>query len=158
MNSQPQLPSAHPVVSSDVRGWLLVLCLILTVVYPVSGLYHILSYTVPSIITAHALKRVYLLSVYTFTVSMLAVFSFAAGAGLWLVRPRAVAFAKRFLLTTLVAHIAYFVVCTVVIRPTRRVDYAQMGWWNVLRPIMFVTLWYSYLKRSDRVRETYPEP
>ena len=132
------------------------LCLILTFVYPASALYHILSHTVPTIITAHAFNRVYLLSVYTFVVSALAVFSFAAGVGLWLVKPDAVWFAKRFLLTNLIAHVAYFVVWIAVIRSTRQADYAQMGARNVLSPMVFVALWYSYLKRSKRVRETYP--
>ncbi len=158
MNSQLQFPSDPVVAPGDIRGWLLVLCLLLTFVDPASGLYHILSHTVPTLITAHSLNRVYVLSVYTFVFSTLAVFSFVAGAGLWLVKPKAVAFAKRYLLTNLIAHVAYFVVWTAVIRPTRQVNYAEMGWWNVLRPMLFVTLWYSYLKHSKRVRETYPLP
>jgi hypothetical protein len=158
MNSQRQLPSDHSVVPGEVRGWLLVLCLILTFVNPANSLYHILSHTVPTIIAARALNRVYLLSVYTFVVSTLAVFSFVAGVGLWAVKPNAVAFAKRFLLTMLIAHVAYYVLWMAVIRPTRQVAYAEMAWWNVLRPMMFVTLWYSYLERSKRVRETYPAP
>ena len=158
MNSLLQSQADRSVVPVEVRGWLLVLCLILTLFYPTRSVYHILWHTIPIISTAHALNRILLLSVYSFVVSALAVFSFAAGLGLWCVKPKAVGFAKRYLLTYLVAHVAYFVLWIAMIRPTREIDYVEMGWWNIVGPLVFVTLWYSYLEHSRRVRETYLVP
>jgi Protein of unknown function (DUF2569) len=157
MTSQFQLPSDRFPSIGGVRGWLLVLCLVFTITYPATAFYYLLSYTVPKIIAAHTLKRVYLLSVYTFMVGMLAIFSCTAGVGLWLVKPKAVAFAKRFLLTSLIGHIAYFVLWIAVFQPMRPADFAKIAFSDVIRPMIFVAFWYSYLTRSRRVRETYPE-
>jgi Protein of unknown function (DUF2569) len=156
MNSQ--LQTDRSVVPIEVSGWLLMLCLILTFVYPATSLYHIFSHTIPTIITIRALNRIFLLSVYSLTFSAVAVFSFVAGVRLWLVKPNAVGFAKRYLVTNLIAHAAYFAFWIAVIRPTSQVAYAAMGWRNVVGPIAFVALWYSYLEHSKRVRATYPTP
>lgn len=81
-----------------------------------------------------------------------------AGLRLWLVKPHAVGFARRFLLTYLIANAAYFVFWIVVIRPTTQVAYAEMGWYHVVGPAASVFLWYTYLEHSKRVRSTYPAP
>jgi isoprenylcysteine carboxyl methyltransferase (ICMT) family protein YpbQ len=77
---------------------------------------------------------------------------------LWLVKPGAVNFAKRYLFTYLSAHIAYFVVWvlwTVMIHPSRPASFSEMGSWHLISPMLFVALWYSYLQRSWRVRSLY---
>ncbi|MGO9088896.1 MAG: hypothetical protein ACLQBK_27140 [Candidatus Sulfotelmatobacter sp.] len=77
---------------------------------------------------------------------------------LWLVKPHAVGFARRFLLTCLIANAAYFIFWIAVIRPTKQLAYAQMGWYHLVGPAAFVYLWYTYLEHSKRVRHTYPVP
>jgi hypothetical protein len=148
-------------VSNEIPlgGWLLVLCFILVVSYPAISLYHIFKYTIPNLLDSHVpIRAVVLLSVYAVVFVPIAVFSIVAGMRLWLVKPDAVSFTKRFLLTYLGANIGYFVVWVfwiVIVRPSGAVSFAEMGWSHVVGPILFVALWYSYLERSKRVRATY---
>jgi hypothetical protein len=140
-------------------GWLLVLCFILVVSYPAISLYHIFMYTIPNLLDSHVpIRAVVLLSVYAVVFIPTAVFSIVAGLRLWLVKPDAARFTKRFLLTYLVANIGYFVVWVfwiVIARPSGAVSFAEMIWGHVVGPILFVALWYCYLERSKRVRATY---
>jgi len=158
MEPQLQSPSESSSVPAEVSGWLLALCLILTIAFPATSLYRIISHTIPAVIAAHTLNRILLLSVYSLLFSALAVLSFVAGLRLWLVKPHALGFTRRFLLTYLIANAAYFVFWIAVIRPTTQVAYAEMGWYHVVGPAAFVFLWYTYLEHSKRVRNTYPVP
>jgi hypothetical protein len=158
MDPQLQSPSDSSGVPAEVSGWLLALCLILTIVFPVTSLYRIISHTIPTVIAAHTLNRILLLSVYSLVFSALAVLSFVAGLRLWLVKPHAVGLARRFLLTYLIANAAYFVFWIAVIRPTKQVAYAEMGWYHLVGPAAFGYLWRTYLEHSKRVRYTYPVP
>jgi hypothetical protein len=75
-----------------------------------------------------------------------------------MVKPDAVSFTKRFLLTYLGANIGYFVVWVfwvLIARPSGAVSLAEMVWGHVVGPIVFVALWYSYLEYSKRVRANY---
>src|SRR5215469_12466350 len=92
-------------VPPAVTGWLLFLCLILTLVYPVTTLYHILAHTVPSLIKDHDPAHTILLIIYSIVFATVAVLSFIAGLKLWLVKRDAVRFAKRWLWTYLIANI-----------------------------------------------------
>jgi hypothetical protein len=152
---QIEATRADPVVPKEVVGWLLMFCLILTIVLPVRIFYEIFWHAIPKLIGAHAPLRALLLSAYSILFSVIAVFSFVAGRRLWLVKPNAVRFARRYLLTYLSAHVAYFVFWMLVDRPTSSVALAQMGWQHVVGPLPFVALWYSYLEHSKRVRATY---
>jgi hypothetical protein len=158
MDPQLQSPSDSSSVPAEVSGWLLALCLILTIVFPATSLYLIISHTIPRAIAAHTLSRIVLLSVYSLLFSALAIFGFVAGLRLWLVKPHAVAFARRFLLTYLIVNAAYFVFWIALIRPTAQVAYAEMGWYHIVAPAASVFLWFTYLEHSKRVRNTYPVP
>jgi hypothetical protein len=138
-----------------VSGWLLVLCLILTFVYPATSLYRIFSHTIPMVIAAHTPSRILLLSVYSLAFTAVAVFSFLTGLRLWLIKPNAVDLARRYLLTYLIANVSYFLFWILVIRPTTQVAFAEMAWYHVVGPAVSAALWYSYLEHSKRVRSTY---
>jgi len=140
---------------TEISGWLLLLCIILTAVYPAIGLYYIATHTIPMLIGAHQPNRLLLLSVYLVVFSGVAVLSVIAGLKLWTLKPGAVHFARRFLITNLAANIAYFVFWIVVMRPTQSFSFAEMGWDHVARPIVSTALWYFYLEHSRRVRATY---
>ena len=158
VDPQLQSPTDSSDVPAGVGGWLLALCLILTIVFPATSLYRIISHTIPTAIAAHTLNPILLLSVYSLLFSDLAVASFVAGLRLWLVivKPHAVGFARRFLLTYLIGNAAYFVLWIAVVRPTKQVAYAEMGWYHLVGPAAFVYLWHTYLEHSKRVRRTYP--
>lgn len=143
------------VVPPAVTGWLLVLCLLLTLVYPASSLYAIFWVAIPKLIAAHNPTRLLLLAAYSGVFATLAVFSFFAGVKLWLVKPQAVRFARRYLLGYLTANISYFGFWTLVVRPTQALGLAEMGWYYLVGPVASTALWYFYLEHSKRVRETY---
>jgi hypothetical protein len=140
---------------SGVEGWLLVLCLILTLVAPAVGLYHIIEHTIPILLRVHDFRNAYLLSVYLVVFSGLIIYSFVAGVRLWLIKPGAVRFAKRYFWTFLVANLAYFLFWVMVVRPKLLSSYAAMAWSHVVGAILPFTLWYFYLEHSKRVRATY---
>jgi len=97
MDQQPKSAGTWTATPPEVGGWLLVLCLILTLVYPATSLFHIFSHTIPALVGSHSVSRVVLLSVYMILFASLAILSFLAGVKLWAVRPSAVRFAKRYL-------------------------------------------------------------
>ena len=152
---ETQAIRSDPAVPPALTGWLLFLCLILTLVYPATTLYHIMAHTVPSLIKDHNPARTVLLSVYSIVFTTVAALSFIAGLKLWLVKHDAVRFARRWLWTYLIANIAYFVFWVVVTKPHQSLSLAEMGWYHVVGPIPSFALWYSYLEHSKRVRATY---
>jgi len=141
----------------QVGGWLLVLCLLLTVIYPASQLYAVIGSAVPKVIASHTAKSALLLGMYSAVFTSLAMFSMSAGLKLWRVRPGALRFAKRYLLAYLLTNVAYFLFWTVLFHPTKASSLAEMGWYHVVGPIASTTLWCVYLEYSKRVRETYRE-
>lgn len=155
MDSEIERPQDSTGAYVEVGGWLLVFCLILTVVYPTTSLYRIFSHSIPTAFAAHALSRILLLTVYSVLFGAVAVFSFITGLRLWLVKPNAVDLARRYLLTYLIANVPYFLFWILVIRPTKQVAFAEMGWYHVVGPVASVALWYTYLEHSKRVRNTY---
>jgi hypothetical protein len=142
-------------IPAAVTGWLLVLCLLLTFMYPTTSLYCIFSYTIPNLIHADTTARTILLGVYSVLFIAVAVFSFLAGLKLWLVKPSAVRFARIYLMTYLGANIAYFLFWVLIVRPTQVASLVEMGWYHVVSPIPSVALWYFYLEHSKRVWATY---
>ena len=109
----------------------------------------------PRLIRGDSPARTVLLSVYSIVFTTVAVLSFIAGLKLWLVKPNAVRFARRWLWTYLIANIAYFVFWVVVAKPHQSLSLAGMGWYHVVGPIPSFALWYFYLEHSKRVRATY---
>src|SRR5438132_6427334 len=91
----------------QVGGWLLVLCLVLTVIYPATQLYAVIGSAVPKVIGSHTAKRALLLGMYSAVFTTLAMFSMFAGLKLWRVRPGALRFAKRYMLAYLITNATY---------------------------------------------------
>ena len=147
--------AAHkPVGPPPVTGWLLVLCLLLTFVYPASCVYAICWNAVPKLIRAHDSARTLESAVYSVLFAAVAIISFVAGMKLWLMKHDAVRFARRYLLVYLTANILYSVFWMLVVRPTQ-LGLAEMGWYHVVGPIASTALWYFYLEHSTRVQETF---
>ena len=149
-------PVPVPYPEPVVVGWLLVLCLVLTFACPVSLLYQTFAQTVPALLNTHDLKQTVLLSVRTLLFLGVSGFSFVAGVALWMIKPGAVKFAKRFWLTYLCVHFAYFVFWALLVRPSHLSSVAPMVWHHVAGPLLPYFLWTVYLEHSKRVRATYP--
>jgi hypothetical protein len=140
---------------TGVEGWLLVLCLILVAVFPIASIYHILLHTIPNLAHSDSFSLTCLLSVYCLAFASLAVYSLIAGLKLWLIKPGAVSFVRRYLWTYLTTNIAYFVFWVIVTQPKHLQSFAEMGWYHIVGPILPFTLWSVYLEHSKRVRATY---
>ena len=134
-----------------VRGWLFLFCASTTILQPIFFLRDALSPSGQPI---------------TFCVDLaLAVFAFYTGISLWRVRLNALKMVKVYFLVQLA--VAVLSVLAVVIGASTGADQgvaldkakeAEMVTTDVLnslRPALFVWIWWSYFKRSKRVRATF---
>ena len=147
---------------SGVKGWLLLLCLNLTIFIPASYLYQIncvldLFNSTRNKILLLMFKALLAYNVLTIaTMLFLAIFSFYAGLRLWHVKSRAVKTAKVFLITQLL-----LILVITIIRPimTSTIDTGGQVFSAILIsliPSLFqFGLWYLYLTKSSRVHNTY---
>ena len=140
-----------------IQGWLLVLCIGLAIIFPATALYGIAATTFPALLHAHTIKGHILCAAYAVLFGGVAVFSFAAGVRLWMVKPEAVGFAKRFLWTFLLVHFGYFAIWFFLCEPVGGVRLAEMAWYHIAASIPSFLLWIVYLEHSKRVRTTYGE-
>jgi hypothetical protein len=150
-----RVPAPLAIPEPAVVGWVLVLCLVLTFVFPVSALYGVFARTLPALLHSHTLKGAILFSVCALLFSGLAAFSFVAGVRLWMIKLGAVRFAQRFLLTYILAHFGYFVFWCLLFEPVGSSRLAEMAWYHLAAPLPFFFLWTVYLEHSKRVRATY---
>jgi hypothetical protein len=147
-----------------VKGWLLLLCLNLTIFIPASCLYEVncifdLFNSTKNKILLFMFKPLLLYNMII-VVSMvsLAIFSFYAGLRLWEVKQRAVKIAKAFLITQF--SLTFIIV---IIRPFMTLPLG--GNENIVAEILKrllpsllnFSLWYLYLSHSRRVFNTYSE-
>jgi hypothetical protein len=140
-----------------VGGWLLLLCLGLTVFGPVSTLYFLATgYTEAS----QLFDQFPGLKVITVVDSLLGLglmaFSIYAGTGLWSIRPGAVQMAKRYFLFFL-GYYAVAAILPFLAGLPAAVNEAMIGEVvkDTLRGVLYFAVWYSYLNKSERVRSTY---
>jgi hypothetical protein len=151
-------PSRGP---QGVRGWLLFLCINLTIIIPFSCLYEANSVLetyysatpVESLLFRHSL--VFHLGVLAATI-FLAVFSFHAGRKLWEARAGAINTAKRFLIAQLFLMILIIVSRPWLISPLVGSPGGIRDTIPRLLPFLsHFSVWYLYLSFSRRVRNTY---
>ena len=147
-----------------VGGWLLLFCIVLTVLTPLSTMKSLFDKN--SGLTPEDLQY---FDRYPTPRSLVAIgellgiglmtFSIYAGIGLWRIRPGAVRTAKLYLLCSLgVKIIGVIVACmvTVVIHQIE-LDYKEKygSVAIIVGSLLSFTIWYSYLSRSKRVKATY---
>jgi hypothetical protein len=142
---------------SGVGGWLLLLCVGLTVFGPILGLYNISSGykdASPYFDVVPGVKTLFMIDV---PLSLgLVMFSLFAGAGLWGVRPGAVRTAKRYLLCLLGYSLVTLMLPYIVNMPkemTKLVVPELIK--GTFKTAIYVGVWYAYLSNSQRVRNTY---
>ena len=143
-----------------VRGWLLVLCLMLTVGGPVISAWLMANgYArfAPFFTESGGLQAVIFISLLMTACSV--AFGIYAGLRLWLIRPQAVSTAKHALLFGLAADIvttAIEVAAGQVPNAGDRLLYQVEV--NLIPSLIFFTLCFAYLNRSKRVYATYESP
>jgi Protein of unknown function (DUF2569) len=143
-----------------VKGWLLFLCLVLTLLNPVASIVNIFSsfkFSAPFFNQYPGLK------IITMIDGLLSVgvvcFSIYAGISLWRIRPKGVSIVKTFLLT----FMAYAIVANILpflagLPANANEAMTAQAFIGVLRSAIIVVLWYLYLVKSKRVRSTFPDP
>jgi hypothetical protein len=139
-----------------VGGWLLLLCLSLTIFRPLFTLISLVS----ALNTASLLSTQFP-SFFTFVVidTILSLglmcFSIYAGVALWTVKSGAVKIAKTYLLVFLAyAVIENFLLFTVGL-PSQSDIVLQEGIKQIVRSAVYFAVWYAYLNKSERVKATY---
>ncbi len=146
----------------EVRGWLLFLCINLTLIIPFSCIYEASSalgmyYPAASPIQLFLFKQSisYHLGVIAAT-TFLAIFSFYAGLSLWQLKPQAVKTVKLFLITQLLLMMLLIALRPFMVFPLGA-NPASFGD-TIPRLIPFLSyfsVWYAYLSFSRRVHLTY---
>ena len=140
-----------------VRGWLLVLCLNIAILDPLTMLltiFLVTSATKPYFGEHPELLRLCLAS--GICRLGLAVFSVYAGLGLWKVVPGALSVAKKYLLAVvLYSVIASFLPALVGVPQESYQEFAGQTVFNSFLTMAYAITWYIYLQRSKRVKATY---
>jgi Protein of unknown function (DUF2569) len=140
-----------------IRGWLLVLCLMLTVIGPLTAVWLMAeeyAANEPLFASSPGLQAAVFASL-AITACAVA-FGAYAGLRLWLIRPDAVATAKQALLAGLAADIVATLI-ELLAQPTLRADDGLFQPFTIglVPSLVFFTLCFAYLNRSNRVHATY---
>jgi hypothetical protein len=149
-HSQQGLPSNADV---GVKGWLLFLCISLTVITP--GWFLLLLSSEwrevgAYIDTLPLVKQVLLIETISF--SGIALFSCYAGWSLWTRRKGAVRIAKIYLITQCVLGILTVITLAGLLN---NAEYTNKAAKALLSTIFYLVVWYWYLSKSKRVAATY---
>jgi len=153
LSLQPGPPSSAALVG--VRGWLLVLCLMLTVVGPALSVWlmaHEYASAAPLGAQPEGVQAAVLASLLLSAAAV--AFGAYAGGRLWLIRPNALTTAKQALLFGL----AVDVVTTTIEAATAQVPGDRLLFQvevSLVPSLVFFTLCFAYLNRSQRVHATY---
>ncbi|OPY68847.1 MAG: hypothetical protein A4E57_01533 [Syntrophorhabdaceae bacterium PtaU1.Bin034] len=142
-----------------VRGWLLLLCINLTVLDPSAILINLFLITSTANPYFEKHPEFFRLMVTTgvFRIALL-VFSVYAGLSLWKVVPGAVAIVRKYFFFVVLYSLLTVVLPTVLQVPSHLAnEMAGPNLANAGLTIVYVAVWYLYLKRSKRVRATYVE-
>jgi hypothetical protein len=159
MRDEYELFTKPPV--TGVGGWLLFLCYALTVFSPLNWIresvasYHVFKRVVPVYpLFGPRYALITLITLLTLITGAVMLFGLYAGVQLWRERRGAVTLARRFLvlvpLVPLAGPIPYAFLPGV---PVNLKAVAE----GFLFTLFWAVLWYSYLRRSVRVENTFPE-
>jgi hypothetical protein len=140
-----------------VQGWLLLLCISLTILDPLSILTNLFVATdaAKSQFERHPEFFTFMLISGVCRIALM-VFSIYAGISLWKIVPGAVAVARKYLQALLFyAVFAVFLPRIVGLPEDVYRDLAAANLLNSLLTIGYVAAWFLYLTRSKRVKTTY---
>ncbi|RKY29009.1 MAG: hypothetical protein DRP79_01555 [Planctomycetota bacterium] len=143
-----------------VKGWLLFFCLVLTVVGPLLTVVTF-SYAVSEIIeyfdTFPGLLNMLIIDC-VLSVGLMS-FSVYAGIALWRIKPNAVKIAKSYLVCYLIyAFIAAGLPFAAGLPEEANMVILGESVKDLFRSFIFFVIWFSYLSKSKRVRDTYGYP
>ena len=146
-----------------VGGWLLLLCLILTLAIPALSLYQV-NCDLSLLLLPQGGLLLYVWSRASYYLAIgnlvamagIAVFSFTSGYRLWARKKGAVQTAKIFLLAQLFLALAMLTLQHLLMpQPASARNLAVLLAVQVIPPILFCSVWYRYLLKSRRVARTF---
>ncbi len=143
-----------------VGGWLLLLCISLTILSPALTTYNLVTGWDALTAAADTVAGAQTMAVIDVVLSVpLVVFMVLAGVALWLRRPRAVRIARAFLVTMVVYNVVLIFMPYLAGMSSAAID-AMMPDVVVtaIRGFVFSAIWLAYLARSERVKDTYAPP
>jgi hypothetical protein len=142
---------------AQVRGWLLFLCIVLSVVIPISSALELIAtWQLEREVAALAPGVTTIAWLHSALLVLIAFLGFIAGVVLWLRRHRAVAIAHVCLVAILCATVTMLGVLLVVDIPQSvREALVRQEVRATIRTAVFVVVWFTYLLRSYRVKRTY---
>ncbi|MBN2052673.1 DUF2569 family protein [Candidatus Woesearchaeota archaeon] len=159
--SDEQQPAPVPQQPVDaayvgVKGWLLFLCVVMTILSPLASLSRMMTGCESARQASHISGVNTLVTIDTIFSLVLIALSFYAGVGLWSKRSGAVKTAFTFFKT----YLGYLAWClfSPVLLPSRY----QAAYFGAILPLVIGGLigywiWTSYLKKSKRVKATYAD-
>lgn len=142
-----------------VKGWLLLLCVTLTILDPLAGFFTLLGVT--NLLKPHfnedpGLLKIILIGGVCST--CLIVYSMYAGVSLWKVVPNALATAKRYLrILFCYSFFAIFLPGLVGLSEKTQTEFYKTNPLNNIIVMVYASMWYLYLMKSRRVKATYGE-
>lgn len=153
-NLQPEVHSQY----NGVGGWLLLLCVGMTILGPLFNFFYItqeiaasnkISAYYPEVETAVKIE-------VAFTIFLI-VCSMYAGISLWTKRPNAVFKAKIYLLLLPVITILSIFITYSMMPPVIQNALLKESTVPLIRTVLYSVIWFIYLSSSQRVAETYAE-
>jgi hypothetical protein len=142
-----------------VGGWLLVLCLLLTVLDPFVALSYLFAQTQEAAGISDLQVEVFRFFVVQGALAIgLAVFSMYAGLSLWKIAPKAIRTAQYYLMTEAAfSFLPFFLPALLGVSDDFRSDVVVFDLLNAVAATAYASIWYAYLSRSRRVTNTYRE-
>ncbi|MCE9658386.1 MAG: DUF2569 family protein [Burkholderiales bacterium] len=141
---------------TGVRGWLLVLCLMLTTIGPLISVWlmaHQYDEFAPYLAGSAGLSVVIFVSLILTGCSV--AFGAYAGLRLWRIKPNAVATARYALFASLAADIVSTVIAVSALPMHADGPLLRQVEIDLVPSLLFFTVCLAYLNRSSRVRATY---
>ena len=140
-----------------VGGWMLFLCIALSLLRPTIGGFQIyLEASAFGWAQANFVSRAIFVSALGIEVGIIA-FGIVAGIALWTLRPSGVWLAKCFLIAQCVVPILFLLGLVAFLKTAGANPDAviKVMWPAILRALIYGTIWWLYLVRSKRVKRTY---
>lgn len=135
----------------SVGGWLLLLCISLTIISPIRVIYQssINFMIISSFLNDFDPEVKTIVFLEIFVGIAITIYSIITGVFLWQIKANAVKFAKTFF----VVFLAYVILAAIVsyIYTPESIDYIK----NTIGNLLYFSIWYTYLVKSKRVKLTY---
>jgi hypothetical protein len=140
-----------------VKGWLLLLCMLLTIFDPSIVLVNLFVISDSARASYDLHPEVFRLILISGILGItLAVFSMYAGLSLWRLAPNAVTTARLYLIALAALSVLLsFLPSLLGVSRDSQGAVSEVNLLNALLTLVYVAVWYSYLGRSRRVRATY---